>query len=280
MNKKVSSWLDYLTTKTFLKHLLLSVLTVIAILIGTLQYLKSFTEHDQTIEVPNFIGIKTTNLPNFIANKEVRFQIVDSIYDEHKPKGTVVEQTPQANFKVKRNRTIYLIVNAVLPAQVKMPNLKDVSLRQATAILTSCGLKLGKLTYIPDIAQNAVLKQIYKGQTIAAGTFIPRGSTIDLVLGQGLSDEEVEIPDLIGLTRKEAIEAINLSFLTVGAELFDSNVKDSSMVWVYNQRPEAKGNNKIKSGSSIDLFYTNNQDKINQIIESKNNLNNDTDNDE
>lgn len=262
MSDKASTVIEYLKTKTFFKHLALSTVIFGLIVFISLQFLSSFTDHDKSIEVPDFVGVKTSDLDKFIEGKSVRYQIIDSIYEDSKPKGVVVEQTPEAKFKVKENRTVYVIVNAVLPSQIKVPGLKDVSLRQATAILQSCGLKLGRLTYVPDIARNAVLKQMYKGSIIQPGTFIPKGSTIDLVLGKGESDEDVSVPELIGMTRKEALDMINLNSLIVGAEVFDSQVKDSSKVFVYRQRPAAGNDTKIKSGSSIDLFYTSDVSKI------------------
>jgi len=270
MSEKAANLWEYIKTKTFYKHLALSLITVAALVFGALKFLNAFTDHNESIEVPNFIGVKTTDISSFILGKNVRFQIIDSIYEDTKPRGSVVEQTPGAGFKVKNNRTIYLIVNAMLPAQVKVPNLKDASLRQATAILNSCGLKLGKLTYVPDIARNAVLKQFHKNKSITPGVYIPKGSVIDLVLGQGESDEDVIVPDLIGLTRKEALESINLNSLTVGAEIFEGNIKDSSKVWVYRQRPETRVNTKTKSGTAVDIFYTTDVSKSQKSNEKSN----------
>jgi beta-lactam-binding protein with PASTA domain len=262
MGDKASTFLEYIKTKTFYKHLALSSVVFGLVIVILLQFLSSFTDHDKSIEVPDFVGVKTGELDKFIEGKNVNYQIIDSIYEDNKPKGVVVEQTPEPKFKVKENRTVYVIVNAVLPSQIKVPGLKDVSLRQASAILQSCGLKLGKLTYVPDLARNAVLKQMFKGEIIQPGTFIPRGSTIDLVLGKGESDEEVSVPDLTGMTRKEALEMINLNSLIVGAEVYDTQVKDSANVFVFRQRPIANSSSTVKSGSSVDLFYTTDPSKI------------------
>ena len=64
--------------------------------------------------------------------------------------GVVVEQTPSAGEKVKKNRTIFFTINAYAAEQVQMPNLVDYSLRNAKVILESYGLELGDLIYIPS----------------------------------------------------------------------------------------------------------------------------------
>ena len=64
-----------------------------------------------------------------------------------------------------------------------MPDLVNLSLRQAKAKLESSGLKMGELTYTPDIAKNAVLKQFARGVEIEKGTSIVKGATIDLEMG-------------------------------------------------------------------------------------------------
>src|SRR5207244_4487249 len=97
-------------------------------------------------------------------------------------------------------RTIYLTVNAMMPPLVKMPNLVDLTLRQASAKLETYGFKLGTLEYVPDLAKNAVLSQKVKGKKIEPGTLIEKGVTVTLVLGDGLSDNKVSVPRLLNLT--------------------------------------------------------------------------------
>lgn len=262
MKDTANSLFEYIRTKTFFKHTLFALITLIVLMFGLLQFVNSFTDHGEFIEVPDFSGIKTNDIDKFVADKLIRYQIIDSVYNEEMPRGVVIEQTPSPEFHVKENRTIYLTVNAVLPPQIKMPNLVDASLRQATALLESYGLKLGNISYVPDYAQNAVLEQRYKGRKIVPGSSLARGSVINLVLGKGVSDEEVSIPYVIGQTRKQALEAINLAMLSVGAEVFNEKVNDSSAVFVYRQTPMPSGEKLIKSGSAIDLFYTSDEDKV------------------
>ncbi|MES2780374.1 MAG: PASTA domain-containing protein, partial [Bacteroidota bacterium] len=137
---------------------------------------------------------------------------------------------------------------------VNLPNLIDVSLRQAQVMLQSVGLKVGKLIYRPDIAQNVVLEQLYGNHTIAAGTKIPKGSTIDLVLGDGLGQGDVSLPDLTGMTLEEARNLLASSTLNVGSVVYQGVVTDSTSAKVYRQTPGFAEGVMVGSGQAIDLF--------------------------
>ncbi|MEQ1732620.1 MAG: PASTA domain-containing protein [Bacteroidia bacterium] len=178
----------FLTNRKFWIHLSIAALTACILAFVAFKLLNTFTRHGQNVEVPNFIGKKVTELNTIFANLPLSYEVVDSIFDPKQPKGTVLDQTPQATFKVKEHRIIYLTVNASTPPKLKMPNLKDASLRQAESVLLSYGLVVGKLSYKPDYAKDAVLEQRYKGKSIKAGELLPYGASIDLVLGDGMEE--------------------------------------------------------------------------------------------
>lgn len=257
----MTPFFQFLKTKLFLKHLILAVISVGLLFWITFKLLGNYTLHGETIAVPSFTGLKLNELDKFIEGKELNYLIIDSVYDTKSPKGIVIKQEPEANTNVKENRTIYLYVTAILPPQVEMPKLEDKSLRQALAMIESYGLKIGKINPIPDQCTNCVLKQLVKGRKIEPGTMIEKGTVIDLVVGKGLGDGSSEIPCLIGLTRAEALEKLAESFLNAGAMPFDPPA-DSSSARVYKQIPACSNGGSINTGSSIDIFFTNNADKI------------------
>ena len=135
-----------------------------------------------------------------------------------------------------------------------MPNLIDVSQRQAEAILGSYGLKAGTITYKADLAKNAVLEMSMNGKPLKPGDEIPKGSTIDFVLGDGIGNTEVSIPNLVGLSYDEALFVLKGSGLTQGMVMYDSNVRDSSNAIVYKQSPAQGESINLKQGESIDLY--------------------------
>jgi beta-lactam-binding protein with PASTA domain len=142
-----------------------------------------------------------------------------------------------------------------------MPKLIDRSLRQAASMITTYGLKMAPPKFVADQCANCVLKQLVKGKEIAPGEMIEKGTVIQLIVGKGLSDEEVGVPCLYGLTRKEAAAKLAEASLSVGFIKFDEP-KDSLKAKVYRQSPSCGRETSIKMGSSIDLFFTADKNKI------------------
>ncbi len=254
--------LEFIKSKPFLINLG-SALVLSALLLGfTYKALDHYTMHGETITVPSFKGINKSKLDEFIKDKHLRYVIIDSsVYNAKMAKGVVIEQDPELNTKVKDNRTIYLTINASLPPQVKMPNLIDVSYRQAEAILQTYGLKVGELIYKPDLAKNAVLGQQYKGHEIAPGTFVKKGATISLIMGDGLGNSDVTVPNLINLTYDEAVAELNSYSLNTGSVVYDDN-DDKAGARVYKQRPSFSSKKTLSFGETVDLFLTKSSHKI------------------
>ena len=231
-----------------------------------LSWLSSTTNHGETIKVPDFTNIKIAELDKFISGKNIRYLVIDSIYDTKAKPGVVIKQEPEPNAEVKEGRTIYLYVTSILPPSIQMPKLVDRSLRQGAAMITTYGLKLGRTKFVPDQCANCILEQLVKGKKIEPGATIPKGTVIDLVVGKGLSDEEVAVPCLYGLTGKQAAEKINESSLSIGIIKFDEP-KDSlsASARVYRQSPSCSKDASINMGGTIDLFLTTNKNKIPQV---------------
>jgi beta-lactam-binding protein with PASTA domain len=137
-----------------------------------------------------------------------------------------------------------------------MPNLINNSLRFAETVLNSSGLKLGTVIYKPDIAAGAVLDQLYKNQSIQPNIKIPKGASIDLIVGDGMGSTEVDIPDLTNLTLNEARGVLESNLLQVGSIVYEGKV-DSLNAVIKRQSPSYQEGVKIKSGQEVDLFLAN-----------------------
>ncbi|MCK9204465.1 MAG: PASTA domain-containing protein [Bacteroidales bacterium] len=186
---------EFLFSKKFLKHFLIAIgITVVLILI-TLQSLSWYTKHDEYIIVPDFRGIYVQDVTGNPDNRNYQFSVVDSIFDATKPKGTVLSQDPYPGSKVKKNRTIYLSITSFVPEKTPMPDLRDLTLRQAQSMLESSGLRLGKLIYIRSFDEDAVQNQLFGGKPIKAGTMIDKGSMISLTVGMGAKAAELKQAD-------------------------------------------------------------------------------------
>ena len=218
-------------------------------------YLPATTNHGETITVPNIVGLSEEQLEEFLTQKNLRYEVVpDSGFSNSAEPLTVLKQYPKEYSKVKENRKIYVTLNAVNAPRVKMPNLKDGSLKNAKIHLESLGLKVGKLIYKPDRAENAILEQLYKGKVIKAGRLIPKGSEIDLVVADGIGKDKFELDNYLDTPLDEAMVAIKGANLTIGA-IFHVAEVDSLSGLVLKQSPEP--GERIREGETVDLWVAN-----------------------
>jgi beta-lactam-binding protein with PASTA domain len=190
----------------------------------------------------------------------------DSIFISHRPGGIVIEQNPKANTRVKKDRTIFVTINALSPKMVTVPDVTGVSLRQAKAIIEMQGLEIGRLSYASDMAFNNVLRQNFKDRPIAEGEKLVVGSRIDLVLGKNKSSVRTAVPNLTGLSAMVARSVIIEASLNTGRMFYDETVKtmtDTLEAKVYSQYPIASKESSIEVGSSVDIMLTANAARIN-----------------
>ncbi len=180
-------------------------------------YLPSRTNHGETITVPNVVGVHFDDLDEFLTNRKLRYEITDdSSYSADFRPLEVLKQFPLPDAKVKENRKVYLTLNKTRPPLVKMPNLKDGSIKSAQLVLRTYDLRIGRIEYVPEPFFGTIIDQKYRGRSIQPGDLVPKGSTIDIVAADGLGVVSLQSPNLIGLEEESAKVAIVGSGLKVG----------------------------------------------------------------
>ncbi len=240
--------------RTFFINIILLLLFFALLFWGISCGLQKYTRQGESITVADFRGMTVEQLDDYIKNKPLRYKIVDSTYVNGKLPGTIIEQNPEPDAKVKRNRRVYLTINAKVPPKTKMPDLLDSSLKNAKIQLENNGLLLGNTTYQPCIGKNTVAEVSMNGETVKAGDEIFKGSKIDLILCDGIGNKPIEIPDLVGFTFVEAVTVLRLSELSTGAVILSDDLDYKEAGYVYKQNPPATGYNTIKIGEPVDLF--------------------------
>lgn len=240
--------------KTFGIHFIVILLVLVSLFAIVSGILNSYTRHGESLSVPDLSGLQIDDAIHLLNEKKLRYAITDSLYFEGKPKLSILEQNPAAKSKVKEGRVIYLTINSNSVPTVSLPNLMDVSFRQAEAMLTAVGLKTGKLIYKPDIAKDVVLGMQLYNSPLNAGQKIAKGSMVDLVLGNGLEGESIPLPNMLGLTLQEANNLLTSSSLSLGSVVYLGAISDSSEATVYKQNPAFTDGATISGGQPIDLF--------------------------
>lgn len=250
---------EFIFSKSFLKHLGLATTFAVGLVMILLLWLNIYTRHGQSRPVPDFMGLTLEETTKLAKKSRMRFSIIDSVYTTAVPRGSVADQNPKPGFKVKKWRNIALTINAFRPEMVAMPNLVDLPLRQALAVIESSGLEMGSLRYKPDLSIDVVLQQLHNGKEIAEKDSIQKGSVVDLVLGKGLSNQRTSVPDLVGMFLDPAKNRILSASLNLETYIFDSSVtnsEDSLRSFVYKQSPEFKEDATLQLGSSMYLWLT------------------------
>lgn len=176
----------FLFSKFFLKQLGLAFLIGVLLIMGSLQLLKSITHHGQTLVVPDLKNTPLAIVDTLLQAQQLRYEVLDSAkYNPNLPPLAVTEQNPKAGERVKINRKIYLTINPSDYRKISVPNIIQITKRNAESTLKSVGLALGKITYRRNIGKDMVLEMRYQGEKIAPGTLLPKTTPIDLVLGNG-----------------------------------------------------------------------------------------------
>ncbi|WP_372755555.1 PASTA domain-containing protein [Mariniflexile sp.] len=204
----------FLTSKVFFKQVLLAVGAVVVISFIILRWLNFTTNHGEFKTVPELKGKSLSVASIELEEQDLILEIQDSAnYNPDYPKFSVIDQEPKAGAKVKEDRKIYITVNPSGYRKITVPDLKDRTFRQAKPTLEALGFKVGKLTYIDNIAKDLVLKVQYKGSEIKQGAKLPKTTAIDLVLGNGNRPGSEAVSDSIPLNETDYNEsASDLNF--------------------------------------------------------------------
>lgn len=266
--EKIKALLVRLVQNPYIKTVLIAMGIFFSFLILLMIYLNVYTRHNQSFPIPDFRGKSLTELRELAEDENIRVEISDSVYIFNRKPGSVIDQNPEPGTHVKKNRRVFITINATNPVKVEVPNVVGYTMRQAKAILEQQGLEVGTLSFRPDLGVNNVLDQRFEGKTIEPGTMIPKGSKLNLVLGMGMYGEKTGLPLLIGLKLNDAQNRIIEASLNIGKIRFDETIidyKDSLDARVYSQYPAYSEPNAIGFGTKVDIWLTLNQSRIPKI---------------
>ena len=250
----------FITRQPFWVNLLVAFLLVCLLGFLFLESLSWFTRHGSYLQVPPVVGQKTSDAVRSLENQGFDVVITDSLYEDSLPLGVVKRQLPEVGATVKVNRTVYLNVNPSVLPLVEMPKLEGLSFRYAKDLIDKNHLRLGDTTGKTDFTKNMVLEQEYAGAKVAPGTKLKWGSTIDLVISTGLSQELIAVPQLVGLTVGDAKVAMEQNGIILAAVLPSGPIADTLKAYVYRQNPEIRTDegetNYMQRGQTMDIWIS------------------------
>ncbi len=189
-------FLSFIRSKLFLIQLGLALMVSIVLVILILQWLKSSTNHNEFVEVPDLSKLSLMEMRGKIENADLRYEVLDSAnYNPDFPRFSIIEQNPLAGTKVKKNRKIYVTVNPSGYKKVTIPNIIQVTQRNASSMLRAVGLEVERVSYIDELGKDMVYYIKHKGKNISPGDKLPKTSKIELICGNGTITERAQIKE-------------------------------------------------------------------------------------
>lgn len=188
------NFFSFLRSRTFLIQLGLALFVSILLIFLVLKWLDSSTNHGEFVEVPDFSKMSVSDMRSSIEDSGLRYEVLDSAnYNPDYPRFSIIEQNPKAGNKVKENRKIYFTVNPSGYKKVTLPNIIQVTQRNATSMLRAVGLDVQRVSYIEELGEDMVYYVKYKGKNISPGDKLPKTSKVELVCGNGRVSKRAQI---------------------------------------------------------------------------------------
>ncbi|MGP1992687.1 PASTA domain-containing protein [Zobellia laminariae] len=188
------NFFNFLKSKVFFIQIGLAILVLIFCVFFTLRWLSSTTNHGEFVEVPDFGKMSVPDMRKAAEEAKLRYEVLDSAnFNPDYPRFSIIEQTPPAGNKVKENRKIYFTVNPSGYKKVSVPNIIQVTQRNAESMLRAVGLDVQRVTYIDQLGKDMVYYIKYKGKQIKPGDKLPKTSKVELVCGNGSITEKARV---------------------------------------------------------------------------------------
>ncbi|MGU3373322.1 PASTA domain-containing protein [Chryseobacterium sp. M5A1_1a] len=233
---------------------LLNLVVAIGIFVGliwlTFRWLEYHTNHGQEIPVPNVVNKSIHDAVKILDDTGLEYEVDSANYDPKYRPFQVLQIYPAPGSRVKDGRTVRLKVNPRTWAQIAVPDVINKYSGLAFQRLDQVGLKIGDTIYEPSIQKDALLRILYKGNAVNPGARLPRFSVIDVVVGSGPM-RNISIPNVVGLSVKEARAVITKSMFEVGLVEHEDGGKDESDI-IYYQDPSS--GDVRDQGMQIDLW--------------------------
>ena len=181
--------------KQFVKHPLVINLVVafcvtIGIIYAALCWLDIYTKHNEAVVVPDVKGLRGEKAAAFFESNGLKYDVIDSVYSKQVSPGAIVELVPEAGSKVKEGRIVFLTINAESAQTSAIPEVEDLSYRQAYALLQSKGFENIEIEYVPGDYKDLAVAVEAHGRTLHKGERVALETKLVLVVSNGEAEVE------------------------------------------------------------------------------------------
>lgn len=204
----------------------------------------AYTHYQEGVTVPDITKVSYEEATERLDNYGLRYEVLDRRSHAAYPANYIIDQAPVPGQVVKPNRKIYLTVNTTEAPTATVPDLTNMSLRNARIQLQNSNLQPGVVSYESSRFRNTVLRQ-----SVPPGEIVAQGTTVDLAVSDGLGGEMVRVPELLGEQLPDAQRMIREAGLRIGDVRFQ-RLQGSQPNTVISITPEVS---QLREGESIDL---------------------------
>ena len=200
----------------------------------------------QKVSVENVAGMTTEKAKTALSQKGLSNVKVSEQQSDTVSAGKVISTDPEAGTEVEKDAEITLIVSSGT-STVQVPSVASMTVSKAKSTLAAEGFNAveGSKVYIDTVKAGLVAYSNPKG-----GAQASKGATITLYISKGPKRTTTTVPDLMGMTKAQAKEALTAKKLVLGSvsTAYSDNVSKNRVC----VQSKAEGT-EVKTGSTVDI---------------------------
>lgn len=200
----------------------------------------------QKVTVENVAGMTTEEAKTALSQKGLSNVKVSEQQSDTVSAGKVISTDPEADTEVEKDAEITLIVSSGT-STVQVPSVASMTVSKAKSTLAAEGFNAveGSKVYSDTVKAGLVAYSNPKG-----GAQASKGATITLYISKGPKRTTTTVPDLMGMTKAQAKEALSAKKLVLGSvsTAYSDNVSKNRVC----VQSKAEGT-EVKTGSTVDI---------------------------
>lgn len=228
-------WIKHILTNKYFYYIT-GGLFLFAVILGVLLnfvIMPYYTNFNEGVTVPDVTKVSLSEAEQLLEEYGLRHEVLERRANAAFPANYIIDQSPSPLQLVKPNRKVYLTVNTEVRPTAVVPDVVDMSLRNARIQIENYGFEVGTTSYESSRFRNAVLSQ-----SLAPDDTVSRGAVINLVVGDGLGDRMVEVPDLVGLRLSQAQQQVRQAGLRIEEIRFKPSRDEPNTVLSFTPQAE------------------------------------------
>lgn len=202
--------------------------------------------HSKKVEIPDVAGQSVVDALEALNPKKLNLQISEKAFDSVIPRDYIISQYPAPGEEVKEGRIIRVVISRGI-MQTKVPNVENISLREAQGIIKREGWIVGRIAFV---SSSAASEGKVISQTPQPEEDVLPDSKINLLVSSGKEKYYFYMPDMIGRNIEEVNKLIKNLNLVEG-EIKEEKTNDWENGTVLEQNPKA--GYMVSYGDAVDL---------------------------